>query len=169
MQHKLKISWSKAGENIQYYYLTFFYWQKPRLQYRPRHNLEYFIMTHCIWQWVSPSICTCVCLNDWWYGDLIRTEFKLLGLYCTMCWSESQDKSLIVVTKLLAGSGPKTSRPVLQINGYWRFFLWGEVDNLSPTSAEVRKHEAVPATSYFVFMVRHLIKHKFLSQCTKLT
>jgi hypothetical protein len=86
-----------------------------------------------------------------------------------MCWSESQDKSLIVVTKLLAGSGPKASRPVLQINGYSGFFLWGEVDNLSPTSAEVRKREAVPAASYFVFMVRHLIKHKFLSQCTKLT
>jgi len=32
---------------------------------------------------------------------------------------------------------------------------------LSATSAEVRKHEAVPAASYSVFAVRYLIKHRF--------
>ena len=35
--------------------LQSFFWQKLRLQYEPRHTLEYFTMTHCIWQRVSPS------------------------------------------------------------------------------------------------------------------
>lgn len=118
---------------MQYYYLTVFYWQKLRLQYQPRHNLEYFTMTQCICPWVSHSICTCVCRNDLWHGDLIRTEFKLLGLYCTMCWSESQDKSLTVVTKLLAGSGLKASRPVFQIDGFWGFFLQSNAAGLKLT------------------------------------